>query len=192
MKEKLKEIPWTEKYIEYLDLRKLGLKKKAQPLLDLFLDELNRRSKQERRYFIDLICRIKFFTKESGLFPTDLYTKIVLPEIEEWLKEEPRNIIPKRWSNNLEENKNALIIDPSDQIALEIVGNKIINRISMNQHEIESGYPYDGDPTEDIALIGFYEERLNNMQDWEKKSGMQKILTELKSCAIEYLERKPK
>lgn len=185
IKEKIEEISWAGTYIRYLDLYKRGIKKKAKSLLIPFINEFNGHNKNDRRLFIDLICKAAFFTNKYSLFlPVNLYREVVLPEVNEWLKEDPDNVIPNRWSDDLEKNKKAIEVDPSDQIALEIVADKIIGMISMNQHEINSGYPYDGNPEEDILLIESYERFLNNIQDNEKRNKTKIILEELKSCAL--------
>ena len=59
----------------------------------------------------------------------------------------------------------------------------------MNQHEIEAGYPYDGNPEEDIASIKFYEKAVDNIQDAGKRNKIQETLKELKDCVLVHVNK---
>ena len=83
----------------------------------------------------------------------------------------------------METIKKAVELNPADQIALEILAKRIISKISMNQHEINSGYAYNGNPKEDISLIDFFENYVNKIIKEERRTEIIKTLSELKKCA---------
>ena len=177
---------WPILYNKYLEMYEKGLKKQAKLVLKDFIDDFKKQSKPERREFSDEVNKKAFETEEYSKFlPQNLYNEIVLPEIRQWITDEPDNSIPRRWSEDFETIKKGVELNPRDQIALEILAQRIISKISMNQHEIRCGYSYDGNPTEDIFLIVFFESYLNNIQKKERKSEIMKSLADLKHCAME-------
>jgi len=186
----LKEIEalnWANKYLDYIELRKKGLKKKSQIKLGEFFTDISLQDKKSRRKFIDLICKAAFITDDYSVYlPNNMYQEYCLPEINDWIKDEPHNPLPYKWSSDWENNKKSLELNPQDQIAIEKFANRLIGRISMNQHEIAHGYPYDGTTNEDISLIDFFEKFVMNITNAEKQNNIIKTLAELKQCAIEY------
>jgi hypothetical protein len=56
----------------------------------------------------------------------------------------------------------------------------------MNQHEINSGFSYDGNASDDISLIIFFEQFIANIQNIEKREIIRVVLAELKNCALLY------
>src|SRR6266487_6871053 len=95
----LEQFGWCNQYIQYLQLRKSGLKKKAQDSLGEFFNDFQLQSKQIRREFIDFIHKKAFSTKDySTYLPNNLNEDIFKPEIENWIKEEPDNPVPYKWT----------------------------------------------------------------------------------------------
>jgi hypothetical protein len=183
----LEEFTWIGQYLSYLELRKKGLKQKAQIQLNEFFKEFSLHDKISQRNFIDSVSSLAFITFESDLYlPYNLYHTVFLPEIDKWTEEEPLNPIPHRWSNDFEKNKKALELNAHDEIAIEKLANYVIGKVSMNQHEISAGYPYQGDPPEDIVLIDFLLPFVTNLSDVTKQQKIKKTLNELKNSAKEY------
>ena len=180
-------LSWCSKYYHYIHLRKLGLKKNAQKTLVSFFDDFNIQDKLTRREFIDSIHTIAFYSKEYSLYlPYNLVNEVMKPEIYKWMEEEPMDPIPLKWSYDIDLVKRSIVLDPSDQIALALYGGMIIGGIEMNQHEIDHGFMYDGDPTKDIELIDFYLGYINNIKDPKIKEDYTQRLTGLKECANKY------
>lgn len=184
-------IAWTGHYKEYLRLYEKGLKKQAKILMKEFIKELKDINETNRRYFVDTVYRTAFKTKRySILIPENLYREIFVPVIERWVNEETENPIALRWSNELEHIQRAVQIDSTDQIALEKYCNWVIGKISMNQHEISSGFPYDGNPIEDISMISRLEKFIGNIQNSERRQVISETLQDLKDCAMIFLKSK--
>ncbi|MET0571342.1 MAG: hypothetical protein ABWZ79_07940 [Pedobacter agri] len=184
----LEKISWAIKYTEYIILRKKGLKKQSKLSLAEFVKEYGRQPANERRSFINIIYNAALQNNDySTYLPQDLYKNIILPEIKEWIKDDPGNPIPYKWSNDLNDNKKSLLINPYDQVAIESYANEVIGKISMNQHEIASGYAYDGSPAEDIEMINFLEGVLINSNNFEKRKKLIEILSDLKETALRHL-----
>jgi hypothetical protein len=175
-------------YREYLSLYQRGEKEKAKKHMLKFIQELKMLPTIERRVFIDKANQAAFLSNQYSMYlPINLYNEVVLPEIDNWVIEEPNNPIPNRWSKNLEDIKKAVVVSPKDQIALENFASRVVGKISMNQHELESGHTYDGDPKDDFSQIIFLEKVIVNIVDVEKKEQYQKILFELKKTALSCL-----
>jgi hypothetical protein len=173
------------KYIEYLDLRNKGLKKQGQTLLKDFLKDFELQDKTSRRYFINNIYTLAFLSNDYNTYlPVNLVEQVLKPEINDWIKDEPDNPIPYKWSYDFNLIKKSLELNPFDQITLDLFGKMLINKISMNQHGLSSGHPYDGNPNEDINLINFYEQFADYIQSIENRENVKHILMELKGCAV--------
>jgi hypothetical protein len=169
-------------------LRKKGLKKQSKLSLAEFVKEFTRQSEEERRNFIKLIYNVaKQANDYTTYIPQDLDTNVILPEIREWIKMEPNNPIPYRLSGDINDNKKAVLLDPYDQEAIKKYAGRIIGKISMNQHEIDSGYGYDGSPAEDIEAINFLEAIVINVDNFEEKEKLIQELSSLKKSAVAYL-----
>lgn len=179
---------WCSSYNQYIENRKKGLRAEAFKFLDqFFIDYLNQ-NKQSRREFVVKVNEIAdFYCKYSLYLPFNLYKKIIEPEIQDWIKEEPMNPIPLIWTRDIKFLLQALIIEPNNQMALNKVANAIINKISFNQHEMEAGFGYIGNPSEDIELIDSFLNFINNIVDIEKKDSYLKELEILKMDAIQSL-----
>lgn len=184
----LQALTWAYRFQNYIQFRKQGLKKKAMEELEYFFLDFNLQSHSDRRFFIDIVNRIAFLTDNYSLFlPENLNSKFLVPEIKLWIKDEPSNPIPYKWSSNIDDNTKSVELDPQDQIALEKLVNRLIGKISMNQHELGVNNSYDGNPGEDIALINFLHGKLENLKDLNKKNKIYQILKELKECATSYI-----
>jgi hypothetical protein len=181
----IEDLNWAHRYLRYVDLLNTGLRKQARIELIEFFNDFNLQSKNIRRNFINIVNKISFITNESDVYlPYDMYHNLFLPAIDKWINDEPLNPIPYKWSNKFEDNKKALELDSKDQITIEKISNHIIGKVSMNQHEIENGYSYDGNPNEDILLIDFVIPFVQNLEEVIKRVEIIKTLKELKDCAI--------
>ena len=179
---------WCGSYNKYIELRKKGLCEEAFKVLDQFFIDYVNQNKQSRREFVVIVNEIADFYNNGNLYiPFNLHKKIIEPEIQVWIKEEPLNPIPLIWTREINFLLQALNIEPNNQIALNKAANAIINKISYNQHEIEAGYGYLGNPIEDIELIDSFLKFIDNLVSNEKKDFYFKELEILKMDAIQSL-----
>ncbi|MCG2618158.1 hypothetical protein LZZ85_27910 [Terrimonas sp. NA20] len=181
--DELKPKAWANEYLRYLDLRKKGLRKASFEALEQFILIYNDLDKTLRRLFIDFIYQIG---REAGncdeYIPVNLYSVFKM-ELNKWIKEEPENPIPYRWSSELSLVKRAVELDPSDQLTLDIFFSRLIKGIEMNQHEVEFGFAYDGDPMQDLQLIISVESYVVYLEDAKMKEEVKKSLLVLKNVA---------
>lgn len=181
------DLIWTKKYLDYLQLREKGLKKKSQLELKEFFEIFHLQNNAQRRNFIDLVCTLAYKTKKySTYLPENMFVHIFRPALNCWIAEEPTNPIPFKWSDDFNNNKRAIELDPQGQIGLEKFAKLLIGKISMNQHELSSTHHYDGIVDEDIALIIFFEKFLKNIVDCEMQNTLSETLAELKKSAFQY------
>lgn len=186
-KEVFIEFNWPLNYGKYLLLYEMGLKSQAKKEMQLFISDFKYLEINTSRKFVDEVNIIAFVTEEySKYLPFNLFNEVVLPEIDKWLKESPNSVIPYRWSNDIKNNKMAIEFDPKDQISLEVYAQKVISSVSMNQHELNSGFPYVGSPDNDINLINFIESHIDNICDRGKRSYYNNLLKELKNIALRF------
>jgi hypothetical protein len=182
-KNKLKDLKWVSSYVEYIRLKGSGLKKDASKAMSDFIDEFQNQSKQSRRLFIEQVNQLAYDTNDYHTYlPMNLYS-LIKGELEDWSSEEPNNPIPLIWKRDLTTLKEAIAIDPTNEIAVELLGTMILNKVSMNQHELSSGGIYDGDAQEDIALIDFYLNHISHLTSNQKREELTLMLTDLKSEA---------
>ena len=160
------ELVDLQHYRAYVACRQRGLKNEAKDHLKQFANVLSGSDKKARRVFADVAHRLFFYTGDGSLYlPYNLWMDFVKPDIASWIEEEPTNPIPLRWSESLEHKKRAVMVNGSDQLALLIFANTIIGKVSMNQHELAAGFPYDGNATEDLALLAFLEPFIEQVAD---------------------------
>lgn len=176
---------WCTSYVKYIQLKLKGLRKEANIVLDQFFLDFALQPKESRRVFINRVNEIVYNHNEYNLYlPVNLYSKVLLPEIERWIRDEPNNPIPLIWTRDLTNLRKAIVIDPDNQIGLNLFAEIIINKISMNQHELTSGFSYSGSPNQDIELIDFFLNKVNKINDENKRNNLIKKLNNLKRCAI--------
>jgi hypothetical protein len=183
--EEIRSFAWAKSYHDYLTLREKGLKSDSKIWVEKIILEIEDQDDLNKRRFVNCIFETAFLRDHySAYIPFNLYHGIFIPVINNWIKDEPENSLPRRWSNDLENIKVAIQISPNDQIGLEIFATKVIAKISMNQHEISAGFAYDGNPIEDISLIEFCIKFVDYVDNTEKREYYQTTLSDLKQCAL--------
>jgi hypothetical protein len=186
----LEQFKWANNYLQYLKLKEKGLKKEAKISLQHFIKDFHLQDKSVKRQFIDIVNRLAYSTNNYNRYlPYNLSESIFKKEIEEWIQDEPENPIPYKWSYNFELVKQSLELDPFDQETLFLFGQRLVNKIGMNQHEISSGFSYQGNPAIDLTLIKFYKPFLKNIKDEQKRVNLTKELTDLENCANVWIRR---
>ena len=69
-----------------------------------------------------------------------------------------------------------------------LFGTMLINKIGMNQHTIEEGYSYDGDPLDDLQQIAFYKSFISNITNKEIREKFVLQLQDLENCALQHID----
>jgi hypothetical protein len=176
-------------YFSYLNFREKGLNKQSKDCMKDFIRDLKGMNKSDRQFFIDWVYRQAFEKDNYGSFlPWNLVHEIIKPELNNWMKEEPENVIPYIWSFDSVLLKKALELQPQNQIAIELLAKRVMGIISMNQHELNSGFGYNGDPEDDLKWIDFLWNYVYNLKDELKKEKITKNLQTLQIEALKYIE----
>lgn len=183
----VEEFKWANYYFNFLDFKSKGLRQKALECMREFIKVFTEQSKSERRKFINAV-NIEAFKNGSfnNFMPHNLY-QIFVDEIQKWQNEEPNNPIAFKWTHDHIDLMKSISLDPNDQVTLEMLSSNIINKIGMNQHELDAGFGYQGNPKEDIDLIKFLNPHLENLIDQENKNRLKGILKELEESAERHL-----
>jgi hypothetical protein len=182
----LEQLSWTKKYISYVIFRKKGIKKTTETELNQFFQDYQKQTIQEKRKFIYIAVQLAFAEDAYSLYlPGNLWKNFMEPDLQNWIIDEPTNSLPYVLSHKFELVKKGLALDSYNQFALNLFGQMVINRISLNQHEIDSGFRYDGNPKEDLELIEFYLNFIDNISNKAIAYNFETRLLELKKCALE-------
>lgn len=185
---KLEDFVWATSYQAYLDLQKRGLRKDAFLELEKFILNFKAQDQINRWKFIDLIYRLGEETDNYNLYtPWNLNNNILQPELNEWMKLEPGNPIPYKWSSDFLHLKRSVELNPFDQQALKMYFTRLINGIRLNQHEVEFGFGYSGDPHRDLKAIDDSASFIQNISNAEGREKNRKNLEELKQVALSLL-----
>lgn len=184
----IEEFKWAKDYFNYLEFKSKGLRSMALENLSEFIRVFKEQDQQERRKFIDAVKLEVFNTSDFNKYiPYDL-SQAINDEIKNWQIEEPNSPTAFKWTYDSSDLMKSINLNPNDQITLEMLSSSIINRISMNQHELDAGFGYQGDPKEDLELINFLKPHLENLIDREKKIRLKRIVKDLEESAEKYLE----
>lgn len=187
---KLNDFVWAFRYRTYLKLRKKGLRKAAFAELEKFILSFKMQDKASRWNYIDIINQLAHETNDYNLYlPWNLDKKILEPELNEWIKMEPNNPIPYKWSLDFSLLKKSLELNPFDQQTLDIYYTQLINKIRLNQHEIEFGFGYSGDPKEDLDLIDSSEQYIANISDDKKREKIRRDMQMLSISALKMIAK---
>ena len=98
LNDKLYQLNWINNYMEYLALRKGGLKKKAQLKLKEFFHDFVKQNKFEKRKLIDGINDIAFHTGDYNLYLPSNINQLFQLEIIDWIKDEIENPLAYKCS----------------------------------------------------------------------------------------------
>jgi len=172
-------------YSSYCINKEKGLRKIALKELDNFIDLLNSKTLEKRIAFINWIEERRMNNHEIiDLVPYQLQTKLIDPTLKEWIKEEPNNPIPLRWTNTKESLIKAIELDSDEQISKYRLYHKVIGWIDYNQHELEH-YLYIESPKEDKLLLEMLKEKVDGLEN--SKYAIEEIDARLSIC-INYIE----
>ena len=100
-----------------------------------------------------------------------------------------------RKSNSLQMERRSIAVkksvdlNPADQLTVDMFFSKLLGRIQMNQHEVEFGFPYDGDPQRDLELIVEAESYLKYLLDLSRREVLNSQLEELKQVALKAIKK---
>lgn len=184
----LNNYPWAYNFSNYLDQQATGLRKQAFKYLEKFIEDIAKQPKEIKRSFIASIIQTARLSEDFSLYlPYNFYNKVIKSEILEWINEEPENPNPYGLSSDFSDLRIAVKLDPSKQDVLKLFYTQLINKIRLNQHEVEFGFRYSGNPNDDIILIEEAESYLKYVEDYDFKAKAEEDLRELKKVILSYV-----
>jgi hypothetical protein len=166
-----------------------GLRKDALAHLASLIKQTVNWSFSEKKDFISwLYYFIQHRTDTYLLIPHPLYEEFIKPTLVDWIKREPDNGEPHRWLGTPEHLKEAIRLNPRDEIARSRLVERVINGLEYAIHELPYGYL--GDANEDLQVVNEMESVIAEISDEEKRPSYTCRLTEIRESINAYLNRK--
>jgi hypothetical protein len=167
-----------------------GLRKKAFAILDRFISVYERASFADRRRFVSwLLYQAEGREGRHMLLPHQLNVRLIEPTLLEWTMEDPDCSEPHRWLGGSEHLKQAIELDPTDEIARRKLIVWVMSQVSDAVHELPFGYL--GNPFEDLALLADAEKLAADLQnEKERDLFVTEIKAERKSIEDHLLKKK--
>lgn len=182
--------PLWQGYVDYCRQGERGLRSDALAKLESFIVEMEQASFEERQRFVSwLMLRVSTKGRAYPLCPYPLNSRIVKPTLHEWTVVEPYCSEPHRWLGGYEHLKIASNLDPTDLTTRRMLIGAILNRISMNTHEIPSGYGYMGVPNEGFADLDEAETLANALPTSEERNKAAKRIDAERFLIRQYVSR---
>jgi hypothetical protein len=139
-------------YVEYLRLRERGLRKDAFRHLAEFITLARSWNAIRQR---DLVNRLMLLKHEnprvSDMIPDPLMRELFNPILDRWMASEPTNPVPCRWRGGKDNLRRAVWLDPNEQIARQLLANRLLHEVEFAAHELPAGYI--GSAGEDINKL---------------------------------------
>lgn len=176
---------WTD-YAAYCTEHERGLRREAFTILNRFIVQMERTSFEGRRRFISWLLNRADLREGSDLaVPHPLRQRIIEPTLAEWLKAEPLSSEPHRWLGGYDHLKQAILLDPTDQVARRKFVGCILGGVDYSTHELPHGYL--GDPTEDMAHLDEAEATLAGVTDDEFRKLATSEIADQKRLVEDYM-----
>jgi hypothetical protein len=182
-------IPAWNEYARFCELLARGLRKDALAHLVTFTKQATDWPFPQKKEFISWLYH---FAQQHAdtylLIPHPLYEEFIKPTLEGWIEREPDNGEPHRWLGTAEHLKEAIRLNPTDEIARSRLAETVINWAAYSIHELPYGYI--GDANEDLQMLNEVETVITEISDEAKRSGYQLRVTEIRKNIKAYLNRK--
>src|SRR5437764_7410788 len=141
-------------FSNYLRLRERGLRKEAFLQLEQFSAQTRHWGDEKRRQFVHWVMSMKReWSGAYDLLPTPLWKRLIGPILDKWIQDEPENPVPLRWRGRLEDLRRAIEIEPTEQIARELLVSHLLHQVDYSIHELPNGFGYLGNETEDLEKL---------------------------------------
>ena len=163
-----------------------GLRPQALKTLEGFISKIERQSFEERRSFVSwLLERVDGRDGRHMLVPQPLHVRVIEPTLIEWTLLEPKRSEPHRWLGGYDHLKQALELEPDDEIARRKLLAIILGKVGMSTHELPQGYL--GSAQDDLAALREAEELLTGLSDHEDRDRFAADIAEERERIQKYL-----
>jgi len=119
------------------------------------------------------------------LVPQPLQIRVIEPTLLEWTLVEPKRSEPHRWLGGYDHLKQAVELEPNDEIARRKLLAIILGKVGMSTHELPRGYL--GSVQDDLAALGEAEELLTGFSDHEDRDRFAADIAEERERIQKYL-----
>lgn len=185
----LSERAELHEFVQYCRLREQGLRKEAFLHLEAFLQDARQWSFPRRRDFADSLMHLRLnHSRAYDLLPHPLRKGLVEPTLQEWIGVEPNNPVPHRWLGTLESLREAVRLDPREQIARRQLISMIAGFVHYGVHELP--WYYCGSPEEDLAFLDEARLAAQGIADSTEQGRLMQEITDLQSLVSSYKEYK--
>lgn len=141
-----------------------GFRKRAFTTLEQFISTYERAPFSDRRRFVSWILSLAEGRQgRHMLLPHPLHVRLIDPTLLEWTIVEPACSEPHRWLGGYEHLRQAIDLDPDDELARRKLIVCIMSRVSLDVDDLPKGYLRT--PKEDLAALAEAEELVPALQN---------------------------
>jgi hypothetical protein len=196
-------------YAAYCRARESGLRRAAFDHLSAFLRSIKAESVDRQRTFVNWVCEHLLESEPDGssLLPEPLLAQFVLPTLNEWSKQEPQSAVPVRWLGVLISShgysgmrcgfhrpdqtaqamlRDAIRLDPQDQIARIRLLECCIGALDFNAHHLPEAYL--GEPAADLRAIEDADALTAHVLDPEQKARLRGELQSARQLLEDWID----
>lgn len=181
---------------EYADLKEKGLRKQSLVKINEFVRKAEEFPDSKRRELVRLWCQEK--VRQPGdnyLFDSHpLTNEIIVPTLEKWAEDEPRNPEPLKWIglfygsehffNALEKS---LALNPDDDVVRITLVDGYLRTIDYSTHHLSESF-YLGEPSEDLKMCKRIRACLDDVKNEKAKSSLADELSEYQQMIHDWLD----
>jgi hypothetical protein len=179
-------IPAWAEYERFCELLEKGLRKDAFKHLSTFIEDAAKWPFPEKRGLVSWLYHFANEREDSFLLmPQPLQKGLLEPALREWVEREPENSEPRRWIGTHEHLKEAVSLNPADEIARYRLANLVFGWVGYSTHELPFGYI--GNPEEDLQMLTELESVIDGISNEARRAEYQGVLAELRGEIYAYL-----
>lgn len=182
-----KVAPWVD-YADFCERYEKGLRSEAFTIRERFISSMEQAPFRERQDFVSWLLR-----ESDGrdgrhmLVPHPLHVRVVEPTLLEWTVAEARCSEPHMWLGGYDRLRQAIELDPNNQLARRKLIIAVLSRVCFDTHELPHGYL--GEVEKDLAGLKEAEELLKGLSSEDNRIGLPADIAEQRGAIEEYLRR---
>ncbi|MBS1910870.1 MAG: hypothetical protein JST22_02675 [Bacteroidetes bacterium] len=178
---------WSE-YARFCEALEQGVRKKAFAHLDLFIEQGAGWPFSRQKKFVSWLYNfIASHDDAYMLLPHPLSEKLVMPVLMRWIEMEPDDGEPHRWLGTPEHLREAIRLNPDDDIARRSLVEKILGWVGYAVHELPHGYL--GQPAADLEALAEADSVAAGIADAERRALHAAQVREMRAIVVAWMNR---